>query len=578
MKLRITYILLLLLSLTFTADAQRKKNTAKKPTKAVVKKKQVKKPAAKKVVKPNTQVKDSTDLKAATIEIIQSYKPEVKQAVKPETAPDLPPVDTAILPMSYEVPAQNLNYTYSALPLRPLALGKDSAKKQFANYVRLAGGNLSTLLLDAGIGGLKGRNYYTVFNIRHLSQAGNILYQKSSLTGFDADGYYKTNSMLWHGGVGVLYNRFNLFGYDNNLYNYKESQVGFSNSGFNIMVDAKNIEDEKWAYHPSVNVRSYTMNRITGIDGSEYNIIVKLPFTYTIDTSLKIGLAVNGALSNYTTNAATQQINNYVQLAPSVHYRKGAFDGRVGLYPTMGVASTTYLLPDVQLNFRLVRASQLFLSAGWNGQLQQNTFEQLATVNPFLSAFKGLGQTISNEIYGGLQTNIGNHITVGGKVSYWQYGNMPLFVNDTATDNKEFMVSYDKVNAVSLQGSLRYTVGQTISIGGSIIYTTYDADLNKQAWHLPALRLNADVSIRPIQDLLITGYLTVLDGIYAVDKGNRTIELPAAFDLGAGAEYTFIPRLSAFAQVNNIFNNQYERWYGYRAYGMNIFGGLRLKF
>jgi hypothetical protein len=407
------------LSLTFTADAQRKKNTAQKPTKAVVKKKQVKKPAAKKVVKPNTQVKDSTDLKAATIEIIQSYRPEVKQAVKPETTPDLPPVDTAILPMSYEVPAQNLNYTYSALPLRPLALGKDSAKKRFANYVRLAGGNLSTLLLDAGIGGLKGRNYYTMFNIRHLSQAGNILYQKSSLTGFDADGYYKTNSMLWHGGVGVLYNRFNLFGYDNNLYNYKESQVGFSNSGFNITVDAKNIDDEKWAYHPSVNVRSYTMSRITGIDGSEYNVIAKLPFTYTIDTSLKIGLAVNGALSNYTTNAATQQTNNYVQLAPSVHYRKGAFDGRVGLYPTMGVAGITYLLPDVQLNFRLVRTSQLFLSAGWNGQLQQNTFEQLATVNPFLSAFKGLGQTISNEIYGILLA-IWKYATIRQRYGYGQ--------------------------------------------------------------------------------------------------------------------------------------------------------------
>jgi hypothetical protein len=266
-----------------------------------------------------------------------------------------------------------------------------------------------------------------------------------------------------------------------------------------------------------------------------------------------------------------------VQVAPSVQYRKGALEGKLGLYPTFGLQNT-YLLPDVQLNVRLAKASQLLFSAGWNGQLRQNTFEQLATDNPYLSIFKGLAQTHSDEVYAGLQTNIGTHITVGGRASWWQYGNMPLFINDTATDNKEFLVVYDKVNAVSLQGSLRYTVGQTVSVGGSITYTTYDADVNRHAWHLPSLRLQADLSVRPMQDLVITGYLTVLDGMYAVDKGNRSVKLPSAFDLGAGAEYQIIPRLSAFAQVNNIFNNQYERWYGYRAYGVNIFGGVRLKF
>ena len=98
-------------------------------------------------------------LKGTTIEVIQSYKPEVKQAPKPEFAAGLPPADTTRPRFNYEVPQQALFYTYSSLPLRPLALGKDSVKLPFANYIKLGIGNLSTLLLDAGIGGWRGPNY-----------------------------------------------------------------------------------------------------------------------------------------------------------------------------------------------------------------------------------------------------------------------------------------------------------------------------------------------------------------------------------------------------------------------------------
>lgn len=579
MKLRITYILILMLMLTFAADAQRKKKDSKKPAKTSVNKKTVKKPAPKQTVK--VKVKDSVDLKAATIEIVQSYKPEVKQATKPEAAADLPPVDTAILPMNYDVPAQSLYYTYNATPLRPLALGKDTLKEQFLNYVKLGGGNLSTLFLDAGFAGLKGRNYYTLFNVRHLSQSGSLLHQKSSMSGFNADGIYKGENLIWHAGLGVDYNKFNLYGYDNQVYNYTASQVALNYTALNITIDAANREEQRLSYHPYINGRRYGLNNgsTPNISLSEYQLDVRLPFRYTIDTTLQLGLAVNGMVSQAATSmGALSKGNNIFQLSPSVEYKKGLFSVYAALSPTWGLGGNSYLLPDIRVSYNLIRSSQFMIVAGWTGRLRQNRFEELAAINPYTQPIRTINQTHSDEIYGSLQTNIGKHITVSGRVSYWQYDNMPLFINDTAFDNKYFMVNYDGVNAVSLQGGLRYTVGQTLSVGGSIIYTTYDADINRYAWHEPSLKLNADVMIRPMPKLLITGYLSVLDGMYAVDKANRSIKLPTVFDLGAGAEYSFIPRLSAFARVNNIFNNQYERWYGYRTYGFNIFGGLRLKF
>ena len=57
-----------------------------------------------------------TTLKGTTIEVIQSYKPEVKQLPKPQFTAELPPRDTSRPQFRYEVPQQTLNYTYSALP------------------------------------------------------------------------------------------------------------------------------------------------------------------------------------------------------------------------------------------------------------------------------------------------------------------------------------------------------------------------------------------------------------------------------------------------------------------------------
>src|SRR5690606_32759017 len=131
-----------------------------------------KKPKAKISREQNRPSTKDTVLPGTTIEILQNYTPEVKKTPKPEFAPTLPPVDNKKPVFSYDVPKQNLNYTYSSMPIRPLALGKTARDNPFTNYIKAGGGNLSTLYLDAGIGSLKGENYETAIHLKHLSQTG----------------------------------------------------------------------------------------------------------------------------------------------------------------------------------------------------------------------------------------------------------------------------------------------------------------------------------------------------------------------------------------------------------------------
>src|ERR1043165_9650279 len=101
MAKRITGILFPLLALSvWDASAQRRK-PAPKPQPQV----------------QQTQIKRSdTTIKSTTLEVYQVFQPELKQMVKPELSPTLPPADKEPTPQQYEVPQQTLYYSYRSLP------------------------------------------------------------------------------------------------------------------------------------------------------------------------------------------------------------------------------------------------------------------------------------------------------------------------------------------------------------------------------------------------------------------------------------------------------------------------------
>lgn len=582
MKLRIFCILILMMGMAYQADAQRakrgkkpvkKETRAKAKTKAAAKK-PVKKTAAKQKATARTAAgDDTTTLKSTTIEIIQSYKPDVKMAPKPEMQPSLPPADKRVPQMSYTVPPQSLYYTYSSTPLRPLALGRDTVGLGFQNYVKVGGGNLSTLMLDAGIGSLHGSNYESAIHVHHLSQSGKIENQKSSLTGLEAEGTLHTSSHAWHAALNVLRNQYHNYGYDHNLYDYTASQVRRSYTGMGLNVDMHNEDDEKpLSYHPSLGVLLYGDN----YQASQRKVDMSIPVSYRVDTSLKLTLGISGSYATLNDSTTVSRGSHMFKMMPSVSFHKNGLSLDAGLYPTQG-QSNFYLLPDVKVGYTIPK-TQIGIYAGWQGQLRQNTYDEVSGRNPFVANSYNLKQTHTDEIFAGLQTNIGSHITLSGRVSYWMFENMPLFINDTGSDYKQFFIAYDKVNALSLQAALRYHVANTFAVGVSATYYGYNADAFRHAWHEPGVRINADLLVRPMPELVITGYASIMNGIYAMEKGGISRKLSAIADIGGSAEYSFIPRLSAFIQVNNILNNRYERWYGYQAYGFNIIGGIRFKF
>ncbi len=521
------------------------------------------------------QTTKDTTIKGATIEIIQSYDPEVRQTTKPEFTPAFPPIDTSRPRFYYNVPQQTLNYTYSPLPLQPLALNRTNREMSFANYVKLGGGNLSTIYLDAGIGSLQGNNYNSAIHLHHLSQKGDIAGQQTSQTGLDATGTYYKDDYAITAGLDVSNNQYYYYGYDHTVYPYDADSLKQAFTGIGLSVGLANNQSGTalLTYQPKLTFSSYSDSR----DASELNILVDAPFQYVIDSNLQIFAGVHAAIHQFK-NTNTSQSSNIIQFRPGIKLHTEMFDLVAGVNPTLGQNSSTYFLPDIQASFTIPN-TQFHLNVGWVAQLRANNYQRLSTYNPYMSNLYTIQQTTTNEVFAEIKSNISDNLAFSGRASWWEYNGMPLFVNDTATDNKRFLLQYDsKVNAVSLQAAIRYQIAHTFTLGFSGKWNNFYSHISGEVWHQPGITFGADVSATVLKKLVITGYLNVQDELYAFDKGNKKIKMDTIIDLGVGAEYEFIKRLSAFINAYNLLNNTYQRWYGYDVYGFNVYGGIRLKF
>ncbi len=515
-----------------------------------------------------------TVLKGSTIEVIQSYKPVVKKAPKPEWVPQVPPADTTRPTLSFEVPQQTLYYTYTSGNLRPLALGKDSLKIPFPNYIKAGAGNLSTLYLDAGLGNIKGKNYATGIHLHHMSQTGSIKSQQTASSGLEAEGLYYQKDKLWHASVSAERNQYFFYGYDHNVYNYSTDSVKQTYTGVKAAVDMKSkfiLEEREIFYQPTVDISLYDARYNT----SETHFGFNAPFNYWFDSSLEAQVTVSASFTHLKTGFGKDN-NNLGQLTPGVILHEGKITGHGFLGFAIGKGGKASALPDILADY-IIPGSNLTLSGGWQATIRKNTYEQLTSENPYLYNTYAVAQSRRDELFANLAGSYTTHLTYTVRASWWNFTHLPTYVNIPG-DYKQFYILYDEVSAFSLRGAVRYTESSKWSAGlAAEFYSFYQGSL-AYAWHEPTLKLRGDVSVNPVKGLTVMGYVSVLGGMVAQNHALQAVTLGPNVDLGFNAEYQLVSRLSAFVELDNLLNSKYERWLGYQAYGLNAYGGLRLKF
>lgn len=518
-----------------------------------------------------------TMLKGNTIEIIQSYRPVVKKAPKPDWMPQLPAADTFRPLLSLDVPQQTLYYSYTSGQLKPLALGKDSVPDAFPNYIKAGAGNLATLFLDAGIGSLKGKDWSSNLRLHHLSQKGSLIGQQTALSGLETEVNFNTDGLgVIHTNLSAERSQYYYYGYLRDAYNYnadslKQVYSNVSVSAFSSKVFQ--VNGKNTLITPEVNA-GYFGSRP---GNSEYSFGFTLPITYPIDTYLDAHIELNTSINSVKWNG-NNLANNFLSLTPGLNIHKNNLAGHGYLGFALGRSGNFYVLPDVEAEYG-IPSTHLSITGGWHSFVRQNTYKQLAVENPFINNGQLGIQSRNDELYAALNGSTGDHITWKVKAAWLNYQNLAVYLNNQDSALRQYMfVLYDKVSALSLSAAGRYTQAQNLSAGLDVSYYNYYQGTQKLAWHQPEIQLKGDITVQPMEKLWLSGYVFYLDGIHSIDSKGFVISHGPVFDLGIGANYAILNRLNLFLQINNVLNSKYERWQGYQAYGINIYGGLQLKF
>jgi outer membrane cobalamin receptor len=92
------------------------------------------------------------------------------------------------------------------------------------------------------------------------------------------------------------------------------------------------------------------------------------------------------------------------------------------------------------------------------------------------------------------------------------------------------------------------------------------------------LEATGSLKWKPIKDLQVKADVFLWDGAYFQDKTLQTIKMAAVADLNVGAEFSVLPKLNIWLQMNNVFNNSYQRWNQYTVLGFNVLGGVVYSF
>ena len=526
----------------------------------------------------NAQRKNPVDTTKKTVVVTSAYKPSVRPASKINFSASTPPVDTSRPRLQYNVPAQNLFFTYQPVSLKPLALSVDtSVTWDNSNFVKLGFGNFSTPYLRAGLSFGDGTGSMVNIHTKHISQKGNLPFQQYSHSNADAIGTFNQSgsNVEWRGKVG--FDKFTTYqyGFEPDSLQFTKDQLRNRFTGFNLSTGFRNKASNEYgiSYNPSVELNLFQDNN----KGKETSLLINAPLTKTFGRVFGFNLGVTADITTFKRFDDKKIKNNLYYLTPEILFKSPNFNFTGGFIPSWDNQKFN-LLPNFNLLVKMTD-ERFVLQGGWKGYYMKNTYQSLAGFNPWISQPERLLNTRIKEQYAGFKGSAGSHFTYNARVSYLNYSNAALLANDSI-DGKSFVTIYEpEMKALRIHGEVAYTAQEKFSfLAGATISQYTGLQENEKAWGLLPLEITGALRWQVLKDVNFKADLFAWDGARYRNKAGSDQKSKAAFDLSTGVEFTVMPKLNLWVQFNNVLNNRYERWNQYEVLGFNVMGGIVYSF
>jgi hypothetical protein len=526
--------------------------------------------------------------KSKTIDVTSTFKPVLREASKINFNAASPASDTTRPRLTYNIPVQNLVFTYQPAELEPVALPMDTLEAwKYDNYIKVGIGSVHVPYVKAGFSFGDRKN--TFFNLfaSHYSSKGSLPFQKNSQTQVGAAATYKTkNNHEWNGGLGFSSDNYYLYGFRPESLPLGKEDLQQRFQTIEGKVNFRNIEETEFGlnYNPSLRVSSFSDNHDD--KHAETNSVLDLPLEKRFGEKFSFKLGATADLTNYRHNpssgvGSSSLQNNLFYVSTAIILKTPTLYLHGGIRPSWD-RKNFHMLPNIMAD--ITTSDQRFtVQAGFIGYYEKGSYQRFASINPWLAApsDSAILSTRIVEGYLGLKGSLGDHFSYSGKIGMARFHNIPLFVNDFSKDGgNSFIIRYEpQLDALQIHGEVGYHIGEQFSAKAALNLRNFTKlEKEDKAWGMIPMELNAGLRWQLLKDLWFYTDLWVWDGGRKLGLNGEDFKMKGAFDLSSGAEFRITKNFNLWLQLNNILNNKYERWNQYQVYGFNILGGVTYSF
>lgn len=555
-----------------------------------------------------SQKKDE-NIGTEVVNVVKPYTPTISDAFKVKETPTLEDEETQRKEViKYNIFSFPVASTFT--PSKGRAAGVDRAAKEtlFKNYATLGIGNYANAIGELFITEEVGDNGYVGGMLRHFSTQGGIkgleLDDKFMNTSLDVTYGHRQDAFSWNADVG----------YQNQVYNwYGVYQEYFAApSGFYDGIDAKHTFNNAYlggkievsdSFFKETNLK---YNRFwDSFDSAENRFFVKPSFEFDVaETKIKTDVIVDyvGGEFERGYNSAEPIKYGYANFGihPSFVINRDAWSINIGAATYYSIDSehsdNRFLIyPEVTATLKVVGDLMVFY-AGAEGGLDQNSYRDFTNQNPFLSPTLFIAPTDRQyDVFAGLKGKLANSVSYNLRASYKSEKDKALFKlnpfpTPAAADylgydlGNSFGVAYDNVKTIGFFGELKADFSKNVTFGLNAGFNSYNTDVEAEAWNLPEITAgaNLDVSITKKwfagADVFFVGERKDFYDFTLIAGVNETVTLDSYFDANLHIGYKHNERLTGYLKLNNLANQDYQKWANYPVQGIQLMLGASYKF
>jgi outer membrane receptor protein involved in Fe transport len=535
--------------------------------------------------------------KSEEVTIIAPYIPSIQNASKIPLRPEITPREQDNAQFDYQYISKSIPVTTELDPIDPMKFSEDRKEDLFGNYVKGGFGNYTTPYLEFLAGSRQSEKYVFSARLKHHSSQGNIKdYANSAFSHnlVSAYGAAFTKNGTLSGNIG--YNRDVVHYYGFPLDSFPDVEISDDDlkqrfQHFNLAVgfEGQSKSKERLTYSLGTDFHFFNDRYETREIQYDLNAGINKRFSSSNkDFRHALGIDMGLEYLGYRDSLVTYS-PLIIDFIPVYHFGFGQYSFEVGLklYFTSSADTAGQRTlqideyPHIKAEIEIIEG-KLNIYAMVDGNKQVNSFRSLTGFNPFITSTPDIINTDQQiRISGGLTGNAGG-FNFNAEVSYSYNKNMALFVNDTSLElQNKFLVIYDDVNLLNIKASIGILKIKGLEAKLTAGLYQYIPKNEEKAWQLPSYEVGLDARYVLKEKFILNGNILVLGTRFAKDfdeTGEIAVKLKPAVDLSLGFEYRITPRISAFANVNNILNQHYQRWYNYPVQGIQGMVGASFSF